>query len=161
MMSSTGFWDSCYGETVTTIDLSKVRCEKAQELAARYDIPMTVICADLTEWQWPERAYDAVVSIFLHLSRAIRSGIHRKMVNALGDDGLIMIEAFDPDHYPLRQADPSVGGPADLDMLYTPDMLTTDFVPLKGIELTQMKTDLDEGQYHQGHSSVVRGIFRA
>jgi hypothetical protein len=154
MMSSSGY-------AVTTVDLSKVGCEKAQELAARHDVPMTVICADLTEWHWPEKAYDAVVSIFLHLPPAIRAGIHRKMVNALGDDGLIIIEAFDPDHYPLRQADPSVGGPADLEMFYTPDMLTADLAPLKAIELTQMKTDLDEGQYHQGHSSVIRGVFVA
>jgi hypothetical protein len=120
---------------------------------------MNIICADLTQWEWPMAKFDAVVSIFLHFPPAVRAPLHAKMRDALVADGVILVEAFDPAHLPLRTENPKAGGPADLEMLYTQAMLESDFAPLKALQMGQLETHLSEGQYHQGRSSVLRALF--
>jgi SAM-dependent methyltransferase len=147
------------GFNVTSVDMSATGCEKAEVLRARHDVSMNIICADLTLWEWPVAKFDAVVSIFLHFPDAIRAALHAKMREALVPNGIIIVEAFDPAHLPLRTANPKAGGPAELEMLYTKAMLKNDFAPLKAVQIEQLESILSEGQYHQGRSSVIRAIF--
>jgi SAM-dependent methyltransferase len=154
-----GVWLARQGFVVTSVDMSKVGCEKANALAHKHGVIVDVVCEDLTSWSWPIAQFDAVVSIFLHLPLTIRPFVHAQMQAALVDNGLLIIEAFDPLHAPLRQANPAVGGPSDISMLYSADMLAKDFALMAPMAVEHCQIDLAEGQYHHGPSSVVRGIY--
>lgn len=71
-------------------------------------------------------------------------------------DALVLIEAFTP-----KQLHLSSGGPKDVAMLYTLDLLRADFAAdareLTGLEC---ETVLDEGPGHQGLAHVVRVVWQ-
>jgi SAM-dependent methyltransferase len=154
-----GVWLARQGFAVTSVDMSKSGCDKAQALAHRHGVAIDVVCADLSSWDWPVQQFDAVVSIFLHLPPDIRPAAHASMRAALVDAGVLIVEAFDPAHLALRQANPAVGGPGDAVMLYTADMLANDFAPMQPLDVKHCEIDLAEGQYHRGRGSVVRGVY--
>ncbi|MCU0619044.1 MAG: class I SAM-dependent methyltransferase [Gemmatimonadaceae bacterium] len=154
-----GVWLAEHGFDVTTVDMSRAGCDKARSLAARRGVSPTIICADLTTWSWPVGTMDAVAAIFLHLSPALRAPLHAKMRDALAPGGLIVLEAFEPAHVGLRARTPSVGGPADASLLYTPAMLRGDFAGLIERRCETAVVALREGAFHDGESAVVRAVF--
>jgi cyclopropane fatty-acyl-phospholipid synthase-like methyltransferase len=156
-----GVWLARQGFDVTTIDLSEEGCAKAEKLAQRHSVPLTVICADLAAWEWPQGHFDGVVSIFLHVPSQFRPRLHGLMRKALRDDGILIIEAFEPNHLTWRALNPAVGGPGNVDMLYDLDDLKADFAPMVEIFSQVKVTDLAEGIYHKGKGSVVRAVFKS
>jgi SAM-dependent methyltransferase len=154
-----GVWLAQQGFAVTTVDISEVGCAKAAALASRHGVAMDVLCADLAAWKWPVGSFDAVVSIFLHLPPQIRPTLHGRMRDALTPAGVLIIEAFAPEHLPLRLKNPSVGGPDQADMLYSLETLRADFAPLQALIFEQVDIELAEGRYHAGLASVVRAVF--
>jgi SAM-dependent methyltransferase len=154
-----GVWLAMQGFEVLTVDISQEGCAKARRMADARGVRLEIMCADLLDWRWPVGTMDAVVSIFLHLPPAMRTEAHRRMRDALAPEGCIVIEAFDVDHLPLRQRQPSVGGPADSAMLYTLPMLAADFAPLRAGLAETVEVELSEGRYHTGRGSVVRAVF--
>jgi len=67
--------------------------------------------------------------------------------------GKIIIEAFNPD-----QLQNNSGGPKELAMLYTENIIREDFEGME-IELIQTtQTTLNEGKYHEGKADVVRFV---
>jgi hypothetical protein len=67
--------------------------------------------------------------------------------------GKIIIEAFNP-----AQLQNSSGGPKDISMLYTEEIINEDFHGLD-IELIEtLQTTLQEGKYHQGKADIIRFV---
>jgi hypothetical protein len=67
--------------------------------------------------------------------------------------GRIILEAFNPD-----QLQNTSGGPKELSMLYTADMLKADFEGLSTDILATLQIDLNEGKYHDGIADVIRYV---
>ncbi len=150
-----GIWLARRGFQVTTVDLSPVGVERARKSAQAAGLAMTIEEADLATWSWPVGEFEAVASIFLHLPPAIRPQIHARMLGALKPGGLLIIEAFTP-----AQLQHSSGGPKQLELLYTAEILREDFAAAEVLELLEAETDLDEGHLHRGRAAVVHGVFR-
>lgn len=151
-----GVWLAEQGLDVETLDLSPVGVAKALEFAAERNVRIRAHVADLATWAWPEGAYDAVVSIFLHLPPELRRDVHAKFALALKPGGFVIIEGFGPAQMTL-----SSGGPRRLEMLFTPDMLQADFGPLlTAVSLEEVEAELAEGPRHRGPAALVRGLFR-
>jgi cyclopropane fatty-acyl-phospholipid synthase-like methyltransferase len=150
-----GLWLAKQGFSVTTVDVSSVGVERARKAARAAQFTMKVVLSDLNAWEWPIDRFDAVASIYLHLPPAQRPEIHRRMLHALNEGGVIILEAFTP-----AQLTHSSGGPKRLELLYTPDMLRQDFAGTEVVELTEMEVELNEGTMHSGKAAVVRGVFR-
>ena len=146
-----GVWLAEQGCSVVSVDSSKVGVEKAKKLALDKNVDIEAICADLTEWDWPESAFDFVVIIYVHFPPEIRSMLHHKVVSALKTGGQLIMESFTPD-----QLKYSSGGPPVLEMLYTVEMMKEDFKILEIQELEECVTELNEGIYHCGEGAVVR-----
>ena len=65
----------------------------------------------------------------------------------------IILETFSPD-----QLKNTSGGPKDISMLYTKELLRDDFKTLN-IELLEYEhIQLNEGKYHEGPADVIRMI---
>jgi SAM-dependent methyltransferase len=119
-----GVWLAQQGHIVLALDQSEVGLGKARLLAAKRGVNIQTACVDLTTWQPQPHSADAVVLTFVHLPPAARAAVHGKCVEALKPGGLLILEAFAPAQLPLAS-----GGPKQLDMLFSLDMLRADFVP--------------------------------
>ena len=150
-----GLWLAKQGFHVTTVDLSPVGVVRARKSAQAAGLVMTIEEADLAAWTWPAGESDAVASIFLHLPPVIRTQVHPKMLDALKPGGLLIIEAFTP-----AQLQHSSGGPKQVELLYTAQILRKDFAAADALELQQAEVEIDEGRLHRGRAAVVHGVFR-
>lgn len=150
-----GIWLARQGFRVTTVDLSPVGVARARESAHAASLTMAIEQTDLATWIWPVGEFDAVVSIFLHLPPELRPQIHAKMSGALKPGGLLIIEAFTP-----AQLRHTSGGPKQLELLYTAEILRKDFAASEVLELKEVEVDLDEGHMHRGPAAVVHGVFK-
>ena len=151
-----GVWLAAQGHSVTSVDSSAVGLTKARALAVAQGVSLTTEWVDLADWAPEPLSLDAVVLIYTHLPSAIRSAAHRRLAQGLRHGGWLILEAF----HPAQLAHHS-GGPKDLDMLYTPELLEADFATLLEPTLVwQGETTLSEGPGHQGLAHVTRWVGR-
>jgi SAM-dependent methyltransferase len=152
-----GVWLAELGLNVTTVDASRIGVHKANLLAAERGVTIDANVADLTSWEWPENAFDVVVSIYLHWPEDIRAEMHDRMVQALKPGGVLILEGYSLRQLVYRAAG-SAGGPGDPSMLFEPEDIEEDFLDLDIEHLDEERVTLDEGRRHRGASSVVRLI---
>ncbi|MFD4366709.1 class I SAM-dependent methyltransferase [Rhodococcus sp. NPDC058521] len=117
-------WLATRGWQVTGIDYSGVAVEKARAVASRS--PRSVRerldyrVADITDCELGE-GYDVALLIYVHLPRSQRQHIVKRAINSLKPDGILMILGHDSSNI-----ENGVGGPQDLEILYTPDELRSE-----------------------------------
>jgi SAM-dependent methyltransferase len=141
------------GWSVHAFDSSEAGKTKALLLAQKKAQTIQYIIDDALDVQYPKATVDAVVFIFAHFPPSIRAAVNQKAIDWLKPGGKIILEAFNP-----NQLQNTSGGPQDISMLYTEDMLRADFVGLE-IELLQLiETSLSEGKFHQGKADVIRFV---
>ena len=128
----------------------------ADERAVRIDARQ----ADLLHWDWPDGAFDAVVSIFLHLPPAERQVVHAGMWRTLLPG---VLEAFRPEQAEFQRASPDrrgSGGPPDPALHLSAAALRADFPGAEWLLLDEAETVLAEGTHHVGPAAVTRGVAR-
>ena len=151
-----GVWLSEQGHRVQSVDSSSVGLAKARALAAERGVAIDTLCADLADWVPPAASVDAVVLVFVHLRPALRTLVHQRLAQALVPGGWLLIEAF----HPGQLGRPS-GGPKEPDMLFTHELLRTDFAGLLDeVSAWHGEVLLDEGPGHQGAALVTRWLGR-
>lgn len=148
-----GVWLAEQGHQAFSVDGSAVGLARAQELARQRGVTLHTTHADLAEWSPEPAGFDAVVAIYLHLAPALRTPVHRKLVQALRPGGLLVLEAFHPSQLPLAS-----GGPKDVAMLYTLELLRADFAGLRELLAEETDAVLDEGPGHRGPARVTRWV---
>ena len=151
-----GIWLAKQGFRVHTVDLSPVGVERARKTAQAAGLRMTIEQADLSSWQWPVNEFDAAAAIFVHLPSAIRCPVHASMLRALKPGGIAIIQSFTP-----AQLQFPSGGPKDVDMLCTAELLSEEFAGAEILELEEKTLRLEEGHKHSGMGAVVQAVFRA
>jgi SAM-dependent methyltransferase len=150
-----GLWLAKQGFRVHTVDLSLIGVERARKSARDTGLSLTTEQADLSTWAWPQNQFDAVFSIFLHLFPNVRSAIHANMLRALVPGGVCVLEAFTP-----AQLKFSSGGPKQVDLLYSAEILRQDFADAEILALEEATLSLNEGRMHSGPGAVVHGVFQ-
>mgnify|MGYP003429096397 CR=1 FL=1 len=127
--------------------------DKALQLANEHQVEIDYQLADATLFDFGIEKYDVVAFIFAHFPKNIREVIHHKAIQSLKKGGHIILEAFNP-----TQINNNSGGPKDVSMLYTEEILSCDFKALTMLTLTTEQVVLDEGAYHHGIADVVRMV---
>lgn len=141
------------GWIVNAFDSSEAGKAKALRLADKKEVSIDYEIADAVSVDYRESSVDVVAFIYAHFPPAVRKQIHQKAIKWLKPGGKIIIEAFNP-----SQLQNSSGGPKDITMLYTEEILKEDFQKLK-IELSKiLQTTLQEGKYHQGEADIIRFV---
>lgn len=74
--------------------------------------------------------------------------------------GVVIFEAFSKKHLAYNTKNPKVGGPKDLDSLFSVEEIKADFPNYEIMELNEKEITLDEGFYHNGKGSVIRFLGR-
>jgi SAM-dependent methyltransferase len=141
------------GWNVRAFDSSDAGKMKALQLALNKEVIINYVIDDAVTVTYPEDSADVVAFIYAHFPPSIRKQIHQKAIHWLKPGGKIIIEAFHP-----NQLQNNSGGPKELSMLYTEEMIKEDFEGSK-IELLQTtQTILEEGKYHEGKADIIRFI---
>ena len=149
-------WLAQQGHRVTAMDASEVGLQKARALAGERGVAVGTVLGDLADWAPEAGSFDAVVLTYVHLPPSIRQAAHQRLASGLRPGGWLILESFHP-----QQLAHTSGGPKDVAMLYTPDLLSADFADvLEPAMAWDGETLLSEGPGHQGLAHVTRWIGR-
>lgn len=151
-----GVYAASKGWEVSAFDISRSGKEKAEHLAKRNKVMIDYQVGSLDTLSYPVKSFDAIALIFAHFSPELKSDYHEKFVQLLKPGGVMILEAFSKDHLRYSEANPKVGGPKNIDILYSLEEIKEYFAPLEEQMMTKTEVELSEGKYHQGTGSVVR-----
>lgn len=143
---------------VTSFDQSIEGQKKALQLAEDHGVALEYLVGDLEKLEFKNEKFDAIGLIYAHFSAEKKSALHKKLNRYLRPGGILIFEAFSKNHLPLRESDPSVGGPNDIDMLFSKEEIIADFENYEQLLLEEKEITLNEGKYHIGKGSVIRFI---
>jgi hypothetical protein len=141
------------GWQVTAFDFSVAGYKKAMALAEQRGVTINYQVTDAIQFTCEPESLDAVALIYAHFPPALRQEMHTKVITWLKPGATVILEAFH-----LNQLSYSSGGPKDERMLYTAEMLQTDFKELDIKLLQELDIQLNEGDYHSGPGYVTRMI---
>jgi cyclopropane fatty-acyl-phospholipid synthase-like methyltransferase len=141
------------GHQVTAVDSSSEGMRKAQLLAKKSHVSFEYQLSYLEDYEFGCEKWDAIVSIFCHLPPTIRRSLHQKLQMSLKEKGIFISQSYSPE-----QLNYQTGGPKDISMLYTEELIKTDFSDLNWLRLQKVTTQILEGQGHTGMSSVINAI---
>ena len=143
---------------VTAVDLSTEGQAKALHLAKELGVSIEYIVGDLEYLDFAVESFDAIGLIYAHFLADKKSAVHKKLSRYLKPGGTIIFEAFSKSHLEIKRANPKVGGPGDIDMLFSTEELAADFAHFDIDILRQEEVVNEEGLYHEGKSSVIRFV---
>jgi len=155
-----GVFAATQGWQVSAFDLSREGKAKALKLAQSQKVELEYIVGDFDQLHFEASSFDAIGLIYAHFSADKKSVFHDKLDRCLKKGGIVILEAFSKKHLALRKQNPKVGGPTDIDMLYSKAEIEADFKHYEVIYLKEEEVELAEGQHHNGKSSVIRFIGR-
>lgn len=145
---------------VTAFDLSAAGKLKALELAKEKKVSINYLVGDLEELDFEKESFDVIALIYAHFSADSKSRLHHKLQGYLKPGGLIIMEAFSKAHLALNAVDPKVGGPKELEMLFSIAEIKADFENYEPLLLEERTVVLEEGKYHIGEGAVLRFVGR-
>ena len=144
------------GYKVTAMDLSEVGLKKALRLASDRGVDIKVEVADLTDYQFGEMKWDAIVSIWAHLPESVRQHVHAQITSALNLDGVFILEAYTEQQLTME----AVGGPpaTQKERFGSLAVLRAELAELEEITGIEKQRMISEGKRHQGLSAIVQFI---
>lgn len=148
------------GWKVKAFDQSEEAKNKALSLATQQEVVLDYIVSDIESLSYERESMDALVLIYAHFPKEVRQAYHQKLSQYLKVGGLLIMEAFEKKHLEKQRVNTKVGGPNQIDMLYSLEELREDFLGFDFLLLEETDTLLNEGIYHQGEARVVRLIAK-
>lgn len=146
------------GWEVDAFDISIEGKNKAENLAKERKVSINYTVGDLENLHFKTNQFDLIVLIFAHFETSKISLYHNILASYLRKDGLLILEGFSKNHLNYNSKNPNVGGPKDIDMLFSVDEIQNDFKDLHCITCSENEIELNEGIYHVGKGSVIRYI---
>lgn len=151
-----GVFAAMLGWDVISFDLSVEGKTKALNLAKENHVTMKYLVGGLEQLEFEVASFDAIGLIYAHFAAEKKAAFHQKLDKCLKPGGVVIFEAFSKEHLRLKKIDTKVGGPNDVDMLFSKAELMADFVNYDVLLLEEQEVLLQEGKYHKGKGAVVR-----
>lgn len=148
------------GWEVFAFDQSVEGQKKAQKLAQITGVEMDYIVNELQDLPYSPSSFDAMGLIYAHFPAAKKSEYHKALSVYLKPGGVLIFEAFSKSNLAYRAKNEKVGGPRELDMLFSKEELLDDFVNFDISYIQEEEVELSEGLYHNGTGVVVRLVGR-
>jgi SAM-dependent methyltransferase len=139
---------------VYALDYSESGKQKALAWARDNNVQIVYEIADLITWDKSLKV-DVIALIYAHFQPEWRPAIHKKLTEKLKPGGKLIMEAFSK-----NQIHFNTGGPRDIEMLYSTQIIRNDFQEMDIELLTEQITELNEGPLHSGKASVIRMIAK-
>jgi 2-polyprenyl-3-methyl-5-hydroxy-6-metoxy-1,4-benzoquinol methylase len=144
------------GWTVAAFDISSEGKNKALKLAATNNVSIDYQVGELAALNYSNEQFDVIALIYAHFPAAIKSLYHRTIEQYLRKGGTIIFEAFSKKHLDYLSKNEKVGGPKDIESLFSIAEIKADFPGYEIIELAEKEIELKEGLFHNGQGSVIR-----
>lgn len=148
------------GWKVSAFDISIEGKNKALQLAENNNVSIDYQVGELQELDYKAEQFDAIALIYAHFPSAIKSTYHKILSNYLRNRGLLIFEAFSKKHLDYLAKNEKVGGPKEIDMLFSIEEIRTDFENYEVLALEEKEIELNEGLFHNGLGSVIRFVGR-
>jgi SAM-dependent methyltransferase len=148
------------GWTVSAFDISIEGQKKAMKLAEKKQVVIDYQVGELQDLNYTEGQFDVIALVYAHFPANIKSLVHQTLNKYLNTGGLIIFEAFSKNHLDYLAKDEKMGGPRDIESLFSLEEIKADFNNYEILELLETEIDLNEGLYHSGQGSVIRFVGR-
>jgi len=148
------------GLKVSAFDISEEGQKKALQLAQQNNVNINYEIGDLFKLDLINHKYDAAALIYAHLPPEILTKVYPKIAELIHPNGFIILEGFSKNNLKYRDANPSIGGPNNIDFLFSKDLISSLFPDFEIVLLEEKVVELNEGLYHNGTGSVIRFIGR-
>lgn len=148
------------GWKVSAFDISKAGKEKALQLANQHQVSIDYQVGPIEEVSLPETHFDAMALIYAHFPPEIKSSYHKALDKYLKKGGVVIFEAFGKKHLDYKNSGKAVGGPGNIDALFSVEELKEDFINYEILQLAEQEIELNAGSFHSGIGSVVRFVGR-
>jgi len=146
------------GWKVSAFDISAEGKNKALKLAEANNVVIDYQVGELETLNYQAEQFDAIALIYAHFPAAIKSSIHQTLETYLRKDGYIIFEAFSKKHLEYLAINDKVGGPKDIESLFSIEEIQSDFPDYEIIQLEEKEIELNEGLFHNGKGSVIRFV---
>jgi SAM-dependent methyltransferase len=148
------------GWKVSAFDLSEEGKKKAMHLAGKRNVTINYTVGEFETVPFAPNTFDAVALIYAHFPADKKSRYHQVLATYLRPGGIIIFEAFSKNHLAYNSRNEKVGGPKNIDELFSVAEIKADFNNFEIIELMEKEVELNEGLYHIGKGSVIRFVGR-
>lgn len=142
--AATQNWD------VVAMDQSGIAKTKAEALAAKHGVKIDYAVGDISTNSYLPGSFDAIALAFFHLPPQVRAKVHTYLATMLKPGGTLFIVGFSK-----QQINNKSGGPSNIDMLYSTNLLLEDFKDLEIVTNVQFESHLNEGDGHDGMASLI------
>lgn len=144
------------GWNVSAFDISAEGKNKALRLAETNHVEIDYQVGELQTLDYPKEQFDVIALIYAHFPAEIKSSIHKMLDTYLRKGGFIIFEAFSKKHFDFVLKNEKIGGPKDIESLFSIDEIKSNFPEYDIIELEEKEIELQEGIFHNGTGSVIR-----
>lgn len=148
------------GWKVSAFDISIEGKKKALQLAKTNKVSIDYQVGEIQELNYAAEQFDVIALIYAHFPADIKSVYHKMLDKYLRNNGIIIFEAFSKKHIDYISKNEKIGGPKDIDMLFSIEEIKSDFANYEIIELLEKEIELSEGSFHNGKGSVIRFVGR-
>ena len=148
------------GWKVSAFDISVEGKKKALLLAEKNNVAIDYQVGELNKLDYRNEQFDVIALIYAHFPANIKSAIHKALDKYLRNGGVIIFEAFSKTHIDYIVKNEKVGGPKEVDMLFSIEELKADFYNYQIILMEEKEIELSEGEFHKGLGSVIRFVGR-
>lgn len=146
------------GWKAAAFDISEEGKNKALKLAEANNVTLDYKVGELETLNYQPDQFDAIALIYAHFPAEIKSQLHRTLETYLRKDGMIIFEAFSKKHLEYLAINDKVGGPKDIESLFSIEEIKADFPNYEIIQLEETEIELNEGLFHNGRGSVIRFV---
>jgi SAM-dependent methyltransferase len=148
------------GWNVLAFDISDEGKKKALQFATSNNVKIDYEVGELETLDYKKDQFDVIALIYAHFPADIKSYYHTVLNTYLRKGGILIFEAFSKSHLDFVQKDEKIGGPKDIDSLFSIAEIQSDFPDYDFEELTEIEIELNEGLFHNGKGSVIRCVGR-
>lgn len=149
------------GWNVSAFDASVEGRKKALQLAKSRNVSIDYqVAQKLEQLSYGVGQFDVMALIYAHFAADIKSNYHRTLDQFVRKGGWVIFEAFSKNHLAYVAQNEKVGGPREIDMLFSIEEIKADFPHYEVIELEEKEIQLSEGRFHNGTGSVIRFVGR-
>ncbi len=138
------------GWQVVAVDQSEEGRKKAMMLAREKNVSIKYEICDVMKLEYSMNSFDAICLVFFHLPDSVRKNIHTYLYTLLKPNSKLWILGFSKDQLLYNS-----GGPKNIDMLYSNDILNEDFSELQIVVNKKYSEHLNEGKGHKGEASLI------
>lgn len=146
------------GWKVSAFDISEEGKNKALKLAAANNVSIDYQVGEFETLDFQEEQFDTIALIYAHFPAEIKSAIHKQLDKLLRKNGIVIFEAFSKTHLEYLAINEKVGGPKDIESLFSIEEIQGDFSNYEIIILEEKEIELNEGLFHNGKGSVIRFV---